>query len=363
MPSEAPDRLTPDTTDKGGSKARASLAKHAITMLGSAALVLTLVWMLLGSGQGFELAWGDGWKPRIVVAAREDALGRVIDAALDSDDAQQAREARTILQARGFHPADSIPLEAVGEILDHQLADHAVVTRALLRDRGFFRVSDPALIQAIAGLAPENPTSVEIRKLLFAMEGPFVPPSTLDGARSQFLTEVLRGRPDGDVLVAEMWSAVIAQTLSFLYPDVKARILRANIPPRLQVGEMGPIIWNAAACRGSHLHNKYIQIMPEHPESHQVQETINVHVSAELPFNQCRNEPLELRDIAIAQTARLGLPAELYDTLLTGADAADDNGVFFSFLVFPAGIMPVGPPVKADESTQLRPGDGAGDAG
>ncbi|WP_209426277.1 hypothetical protein [Pararhodobacter sp. SW119] len=336
--------------DQKAAKGRAdgsakTVAQHAITVVGTVVLALSLVWMLLGAGQGFQLEM-DGLKPKLVVAAREEALGRVIDAALVAD----ARETHAILQARDFHQPDSIPLETIPTILDSQLDIHAVLTRALLRDRGFFRVSDPALITALANLSPTDPASGQLRQMLFNLEGPFARPNTLDGARGRFITEVLESRPADDTLVAEIWSGFIAQSLSFLYPELRANLVPSNMPVRLQIGEGGNVVWNAAACNGSDLSRKFLQLWQETPDGAMIELPVTVFVRETLPINHCRGEPLKLIDIARAREAKLGLPNELHASLMAEASSIENGRLRFSFAIFPAGVAPSAPPEPPQQS-------------
>lgn len=314
--------------------------KHAISVFGSAVVTLSLVWILVGAGQGFELGW-NGALPTLKVSAREEALGRAIQAALD--DEEEAGHLRAILRARDFFPPDRIPPEQVPRILESQMADHGVFIRATLRDMGFFRVSDPALVTALEELGPDDPMSRGLRQLLFDMTGPFAPPRTLDGAQSRFITDVLEERPANDLLIAEVWSSFIGAHLTFLYPDLEAQLLP---DPLLDRGRgSGDRVTTASACSGSHLVGKYVQVWldgPDGPDPEALPVTLYVGLDAGLPRFRCRDEPLQLIEIAQARRARLGLPRELYDRL-AGARAAAGEAAHFNLVVFPTGVSPLDP--------------------
>jgi hypothetical protein len=322
-----------------------TIGQHAITVVGTVVMVLALVWMLLGAGQGFQLDWS-GALPKIIVQPEQKHLGRILDVALRDDES----DTRALLRARNFHDPQQMPLDAFTAFLDHQPDSQGIMIRSMLRQRGFFRTSDPALIDALAELAPGDHTSLGLRRLLFEMRGPFAPPNTLDGAEGRFITEVLSGRPADDQIVAEVWSGFIAQTLTFLRPNLSAQIITANIPVHRQQGER--LIWSAAVCNGSHLANKFVQLWWETPEGGSDNFPVTLFVTETLPINRCRNEALTLTEIARTGRATLGLPDELHAGLTAGA--ADERRFFFA--IFPTGVAPVDPPSLLQQSRVPEPG-------
>ena len=328
---------------------RKTILKHTISVATSAAVTLGLVWMLLGGGQEFELGW-DGGLPTLKVAAREEALGRVIETALREDPEQL----RAILRARNFHPPDNIPPEQMPGILQGQLDLHATFIRGALRDLGFFRVGDSALIDALIEQPVDGPVAARLRQMLFDLEGPFAPPRTLDGARSHFITEMLEKRPPDDMVIAEVWSNFIAAHLTFLYPDLEARLVAdPNLAVRPREAGARPQdaerrVRAASACVGSELVGKFVQIWRLGPDGTDAANTglasamrpvtLYVGLDSQLPMAQCRGEPLRLIDIARARQARLGLPRDLHATL-----TAEAAGASFTLIVFPAGVSPLDP--------------------
>lgn len=317
----------------GGTPApRKTIFEHSVNTLASVGLTLALVWMLLGAGNGFVIEW-NGLLPNIKVAAKEEALGPVIDTALRDN----LDETRAILRARDFHRPDAMPPEALPAMLDAALERHAVVTRAILRDSGFLRVSDPALLTRLAELAPDDPVSVSLRQLLFDMRGPFAHPSTLDGARSRFIAEVLERRPKNDSLVTEIWSDFIGRSLSFLYPPLKADLVPADIPGWTRAHDNGPRVRNAAACRGSDLERKFVQVWHSAPGGG-LQDQYTVYVGTTLGIGECRDEALTLVDFANGAAPRLGLPQEHFASLEAGAGGGQP--LRFDAVIFPAGLAP-----------------------
>lgn len=309
-----------------------TIFEHSVNTLASVGVTLALVWMLLGAGNGFEIEW-KGILPDIKVAAREEALGPVIDTALHDN----LEQTRAVLRARDFHRPDAMPPEQLPAMLEAALERHAGVTRAILRDRGFLRISDPALLHQLAELAPDNPTSVGLRQLLFDMRGPFAHPSTLDGARSRFIAEMLEQRPRNDSLVTEIWSDFIGRSLSFLYPPLKADLVPADIPEWTRAHAHGPRVRNAAACRGSDLERKFVQVWHSAPEGG-LQDQYTVYVGTTLGIGECRDEALTLVDFANGAAPRLGLPRAHFASLHAGAGAA--RPLRFDAVIFPAGLAP-----------------------
>ena len=351
--------------DRSAEKAQGSMSKavlkHAITVVGTASMVVALVWMLVLSGQGFQLKI-DNWKPEISVSPREDGLGRVLDNALETNE----RDTRAILRARDFYGVDDVAPHKLAEMISAQLELHPIQLRAVLRDRGYYQVTDPALTDALAELSPTHAVSARVRRLLFQMEGPFEKPSTLEGAQSRFITDVLASRPPQDSLVAEVWSGFILQTLSFLYPDLKVRLVPVDITERHLNGEGGLTIWNASACRGSHLANKYVQLWVESDDGVWDETAVTAYVNEEMHATHCRGAARELPDILRDGKVRLGVSRALHERL-NGNLAGDpstgaESGSRFAIQIYPAGYGPLSPPWLLQES-EVRDGEADPDAG
>lgn len=332
-------------------RAAKTVIHHAITVVGSVVTVLALVWMLLGAGQGFKLEM-DGFMPKLVVDPKEESLGRIIDSAIERDE----RDTRGILYIRNFHHPDSDLVAPLKSFVDTQREVHRFLVDGALRDLGYYQANDPALITELEKMPPTSTAARSLRRLLFEMKGPFQSPETFEGAHSQFLADLLDKRSSDDMVVAEIWSRFVARSLSFLYPDLSARLVPANIPVRLERRE-GGVVLNAASC-GTALTNKFIQLWKDNGtegEEHSgfPAEEYIFFVSETLPFNQCLDEPTTLVGIVQSKEAKLGLPWEIYRELFEADTDSDDHPARYSFVIFPDGVAPLGPPWRPQQ-TELQ---------
>ena len=348
------------------------IANHAITVVATTVAALGVVWMLVGAGSGFQFDFQNG-RLTLKVEARDDALGRlvanayrddpeealatlhgrgfyrienapldeVIAHAFDTDPVAAAR----VLNARGFYAPDDVAVGNISGVNLREMVDALVkneLSATRLNQGGYFRIGDRALIEALRGLDHGDPTALQLRRLLFRLEGPFAYPATLDGAERDFIAQILQGLPLTNTVVAGVWAGFVGQTLNFLYPELTARTVRANIAPEiLHHDQNGEAIWIGAACVGSHLLGKHIQIW-QAPAGDELLEldSFNVYLRDVLPRPQCSGEPLLLSDIILAGEARVGLPRGLHDRLVESGfpDVADPR---IHFVVFPAGVAPV----------------------
>ncbi|MGY6633765.1 MAG: hypothetical protein ACXIU8_08455 [Alkalilacustris sp.] len=343
----APARPAASPPDQAHGPTVKTVLKHAISVVASAGVTLALVWMLLGTGQGFDLGW-EGARPSIKVAAREEALGRVLRQALEDN----PQDTRAILRGLDFHPTDNIPPERMRAILTAQRADHSSFIRSLLGDMGYYEVSNIQIVSALAQLSPDAPVAVELRSLLFDMRGPFAHPATLEGARSRFLTEVLQRLPQNNALVRELWSDLIRRPLAVVYPDLHADLVPVDIPAWTRAHDRGPLVRNAAACPGSDLERKFVQILLP-PDDGGIPDQVMLYVTATLGAHECRGTPLHLVEFADTHVPRLGLARSHYDSLRAKAGTGP---LRYEAVVYPAGLAPF----DVLEVTAAGPGEGDG---
>ncbi len=108
---------------------------------------------------------------------------------------------------------------------DQVLADKAQARAemaAFFATKGYYQLADPTLVTVLRGLPADDGLAVELREMLYALEGPFALPGTLRGAKSGFwdalddLYAGLRDAPDGDSeFFATIYSKLIHQETIF----------------------------------------------------------------------------------------------------------------------------------------------------